>query len=100
MVAFPKPRPKLLDKRKAKASKASDWRKVRAVVMARDGHRCRACGLTNGLDAHHVVARSLGGKDKATNLIALCRPCHQSVHGHVLLLHGGTARTVMFEWVR
>jgi len=102
-VRFPKPAPRLLSKRKAAAAKATDWRKVRVVVLKRDGHRCRACSSTQGLEVHHVVMRSLGGKDDATNLIALCRDCHRSVHGHVLILrwngHGNPASTVRFDWV-
>jgi 5-methylcytosine-specific restriction endonuclease McrA len=103
-MLLPKPRPKLLDKRARKASKQTDWRKVRIVVLTRDGHRCRACSSKQGLEVHHVVMRSLGGKDEAGNLIALCRGCHESVHGHVLILRwngkGTPAQTVRFEWVR
>lgn len=102
--AQPKPRPKLLDKRDTKAAQHTQWRKARAAVLERDGHRCRACGQKHGLDVHHVVMRSLGGSDDVTNLIALCRDCHTSVHGHVLLLRwngqGQPAKTVRFEWVR
>lgn len=100
----PRPKPRLLAKRKAKATSAKDWRETRVVVLNRDGHRCRACGQKHGLDVHHVVMRSLGGSDDAGNLIALCRDCHQSVHGHVLILRrtgqGDPARTVRFEWVK
>lgn len=101
--AQPRPRPRLLDKRAIKATRQAQWRKTRIVVMERDHHRCRACGSRHGLEAHHVVMRSLGGKDDASNLIALCKDCHRSVHGHVLILrwngHGNPARTVKFEWV-
>lgn len=104
MIAVPKPKPKLLEKRKQRASKASDWRKTRVFVLKRDRHQCRACSQKHGLDVHHVIMRSLGGKDDSTNLIALCRDCHQSVHGHVLILHWidakQPAKTVRFEWVK
>jgi 5-methylcytosine-specific restriction endonuclease McrA len=102
--AFPKPRPRLLDKRKAKADKATDWRKVRIAVLARDKHRCRACSASHGLDVHHVIMRSLGGSDLACNLITLCRGCHESAHGHVLIVRWrdqtNPAGTVTFEWVK
>jgi hypothetical protein len=29
------------------------------------------------LDPHHVVKRSQGGLDTATNIVCLCRPCHE-----------------------
>lgn len=101
---LPKPRPRLLDKRAEKQAAKSNYARVRRVVLDRDRHRCRACGSSHGLDVHHVVMRSLGGSDEASNLIALCRGCHESVHGHVLILRwhgqGEPARTVRMEWVR
>lgn len=102
--AQPRPKPRLLSKRAIKVASAKQWRETRVVVLKRDGHRCRACGQTHGLEVHHVVMRSLGGTDEASNLIALCRDCHTSVHGHVLILRwkgrGEPARTVTFEWVK
>lgn len=103
-TAQPRPRPRLLAKRAIKATKRYQWSELRAFVLKRDKHRCRACGQKHGLEVHHVVMRSLGGKDEASNLVALCRDCHASVHGHVLMLRwngqGNPARTVRFEWVR
>lgn len=103
-LGIPKPRPRLLAKRATKAATARQWRQARIVVLTRDKHRCRACGSVHGLDVHHVVLRSLGGSDEPENLIALCRGCHESVHGHVLILRwdgrGSAARTVRFEWVK
>ena len=100
LVPQPKAAPKLIKKRKAKKDEDKAWRKARIAVLDRDKHVCRACGSKHGLDVHHVVMRSLGGSDEAENLIALCRDCHQSVHGHVLVLHGSTAKTVRFTWVK
>ena len=33
-----------------------------------------------GTDAHHRVFRSQGGNDEESNLIWLCRPCHDGIH--------------------
>lgn len=102
--AQPRPRPRLLSKRTEKAAAKANYARVRRQVLERDRHRCRACSSSHGLDVHHVVMRSLGGSDDVTNLIALCRDCHQSVHGHVLILRwngqGNPAKTVRMEWVR
>lgn len=99
-----KPKPKLLTKREAKRDEGKAWRKARATVLARDRHQCRACGQSHGLDVHHVVMRSLGGSDAPENLIALCRNCHQSVHGHVLILRPSDTtnpqKNLRFEWVK
>lgn len=32
------------------------------------------------VDIHHIVYKSQGGKDKAENLIALCRVHHEAAH--------------------
>jgi len=55
---------------------------VRAAVMERDGHRCRAegCSSTGFLEVHHVVPRSEGGSNKPENLITLCSRCHRFAH--------------------
>ena len=104
LVPQPRKLPRLLSKRDEAAATRTHWRKVKQAVLERDGHRCRACGKRHGLDVHHVVMRSLGGKDDASNLIALCHDCHESVHGHVLILRwngqGNPAKTVRFEWIR
>jgi 5-methylcytosine-specific restriction endonuclease McrA len=38
-------------------------------------------------DIHHVVSRSLGGKDTINNLIALARNCHEAAHGPMAASH-------------
>ncbi len=103
-LGIQKPRPRLLDKRAIAATKSLQWQKVRRFVLKRDG-ACRACKRGGrALEAHHVLFRSLGGKDEARNLIALCKRCHEDVHGHVLVIRcdddGNPARTVRFERVR
>ena len=45
-----------------------------------DGDKCRVCGSTNMISAHHIVNKSLGGDDKLSNLITLCFTCHRKVH--------------------
>lgn len=96
-----KPRPRLLDKRETAAAKLTAWRKVREAVLRRDRHKCRACQKGGPLDAHHILRRSLGGKDELNNLVALCRNCHTEVHGHVLIVRwkqdSNRAKTVVFE---
>ncbi len=40
---------------------------------------CEFCGNV-GMDLHHVKFKSQLGKDEITNLIALCRDCHNKAH--------------------
>ena len=53
-----------------------EWRAVKAFVAERSGGRCEACTMRPARDPHHVVKRSAGGADVPSNVIHLCRPCH------------------------
>lgn len=52
------------------------YRKHQAVVFARDGQRCLACGATGDLTLDHVVPQSRGGSDEPDNLQTLCLSCN------------------------
>jgi len=62
--------------------------KLRAEVLDRNGFTCQMCGLTpydedpmtgrkTRLHIGHIVDKSLGGKDEASNLRTLCSTCNQ-----------------------
>ncbi len=52
-------------------------RKVRAAVIARDGHRCRSCARPGPLEVHHhLESFARGGAYVPENLLALCHACH------------------------
>jgi len=53
------------------------WRKLRARVLMRDGHRCQLCGAP-ATDVDHVLPVSEGGPDDPRNLRALCASCNRS----------------------
>lgn len=54
------------------------------MVKARDGHRCRRCGMPETafvpLDAHHIRTKKAHPELRhvLTNGIALCRVCHRT----------------------
>ena len=54
------------------------WARVRAGVLERDGHRCRACGRASWpLEVDHVKRIASGGSAWAEmNLQTLCGRCH------------------------
>ena len=54
---------------------------LRSEILERDGWRCQVCGCSQNLDVHHIRRRSALGDDAETNLITLCRKCHQMQHG-------------------
>lgn len=71
-----------------------DWYSLKARVLKRDGNRCRQCGVKHGspdpnnpgkkiwLDAHHIKELWQGGMTVMSNLISLCRKCHNTRHRH------------------
>lgn len=62
---------------------------MRRRILERD-KVCRWCGRTGvPLDAHHIRYRRSSKDDVAANLIALCRRCHEHVHGQ-RLANGGS----------
>lgn len=69
-----------MSKRWAKGSSRS-WRRVRALVLARDGYRCQLrldlC-TTLATAVHHTVAREVAG-DSPAMLIACCQPCNNTI---------------------
>mgnify|MGYP001579813424 CR=1 FL=1 len=51
------------------------------MIKARDGHACvycRATAASSGAHLHldHLLPRSEGGEDSATNLVVACRACN------------------------
>lgn len=62
--------------------------KVRDAVKRRAGGRCEYCGelgfiSLNGeryLECHHIIALARDGKDRMTNVIALCANDHRQAH--------------------
>jgi hypothetical protein len=52
---------------------ASDHPKQRSV--------CTSCGHRHKLTSHHKVPRSKAGTNAASNLVGVCRPCHDRIHG-------------------
>lgn len=69
--------------RRTPPPRGSTWRRIRQVVLYRDGHRCQRCATPdtpgNRLHVHHVVARREGGTDTLSNLVTLCALCHPQV---------------------
>ena len=56
---------------------------LRKEILERDNWRCQVCGGLKNLDVHHIRRRSALGEDLETNLITLCRECHQMLHSSV-----------------
>lgn len=55
--------------------------------------RCWRCGCERTLQACHIVPRSLGGADDASNLIGLCFQCHDE-------MPNVTDAEAVWDWIR
>lgn len=42
--------------------------------------KCKNCGSSNNVYAHHIIFRSQNGDDSLENLISLCLDCHRKAH--------------------
>jgi hypothetical protein len=65
---------------------------TKAYVLDRDGYKCQNCkgkSKTSRLEVHHLVFRSNGGSDEESNLITLCKSCHDAVHRGEISLKSG-----------
>lgn len=62
-------------------SRGADWKRVRLLVLERDGYRCRlqlpGC-TTVASHAHHTRSRSMVGDDPRY-IVASCPHCNQSL---------------------
>jgi len=71
----PKPQPK-----SPQQLKREEYEAIRNQVLLRDGFRCQECGFKYKLEVHHIIPRSQGGSNDPSNLITLCKKCHDKHH--------------------
>jgi 5-methylcytosine-specific restriction protein A len=77
----PEKQVKRVDERPSAARRGDGrrWRKLRAMVLQREP-LCRDCAehalVVEATDVHHIIAKRDGGKDEASNMMALCHACH------------------------
>lgn len=57
------------------------WKKLRKVVIQRDGGLCQPCRregrVTTFTEVDHIVPKAEGGTDSHDNLQCICDPCHR-----------------------
>lgn len=58
--------------------KSEEWAVRRAVVMKRDRNKCRDCN-GDAHDVHHLTYERIF-EELSSDLVALCRPCHELRH--------------------
>ena len=68
---------------------------TKAYVLDRDNHTCQHCkgkSKDSKLEVHHIVFRRNGGSDEASNLVTLCKICHEDLHSGSITLKGGKTK--------
>lgn len=70
-------------------SKNDSWWTIRAEVVARDKGKCFYCKVEqdprNGIhhECHHIRPLSRGGTTSMSNLMLVCKTCHEKKHKHL-----------------
>lgn len=62
---------------------------TKAYVLNRDNYNCQYCkgkAKDSKLEVHHIIFRRNGGSDEESNLITLCKKCHDNVHSNEITL--------------
>lgn len=70
-------------------------------IRKKGEERCRVCGATSNLQAHHAVPRSIApaGKYDLRNCLPLCASCHQGWHRHGLVIYRDIFTSEEWEFV-
>lgn len=71
-------RKRAADRERQRQYRATDWRRLREAVFARDGFRCVYCGCDIEGEPHcdHVIPFSRGGGNTLDNLATACARCN------------------------
>ena len=59
------------------------YQNTHEYVLYRDNYICQLCKgkhKDSKLEVHHIIFRSKGGSDDESNLITLCKTCHDKLH--------------------
>jgi hypothetical protein len=60
--------------------KSALWKKVRAKALEHHGNICSKCNEF-GTDVHHLYYPEFWGEEEMSDLMVLCRSCHDAIHG-------------------
>jgi 5-methylcytosine-specific restriction endonuclease McrA len=61
-------------------NKELPWRLVRAYMRIVRDEKCEECGGSLRLQVHHKIPVRTGGDNTYSNLMLLCKDCHEKVH--------------------
>jgi hypothetical protein len=74
---------------------------TKAYVLTRDTYTCQQCqgkSRDRRLEVHHIVFRSEQGSDEESNLLTLCKTCHDGLHaGKITLKQKGKKKGTLLH---
>jgi hypothetical protein len=74
---------------------------TKAYVLTRDTYTCQKCqgkSRDRRLEVHHIVFRSEQGSDEESNLLTLCKTCHDGLHaGKITLQQQGKKKGMLLH---
>lgn len=70
--------PNYIDGRADHCHRTAEYRRWRRMVKKRGGYKCQWCGVSKGVEAHHIDSNAHNNRPE--NGITLCRACHSKVH--------------------
>jgi 5-methylcytosine-specific restriction endonuclease McrA len=56
------------------------WQMVRKAKLKQAGYKCQHCGASNTVLHVHHLTYSNRGNENLSDLIVLCKTCHESEH--------------------
>ena len=60
--------------------KTDHWQAVRKAALERADHRCQTCNTPDNLHVHHRTYENRGS-ERDSDVIVLCKECHERFHG-------------------
>ena len=58
---------------------SSEWQLKRSARLKMDNYQCQKCGSTRSLQVHHINYERFKNENIATDLITLCKSCHEAI---------------------
>ena len=58
---------------------SSEWAAKRSAILKRDGYLCQRCRDKKAKVVHHKTYKRFGN-EKRSDLVSLCKDCHEELH--------------------
>lgn len=71
------------NKYKLRNNMQKEFKVAKEECLLNANNKCGLCGNIDSLDVHHIIPIDENGTNDQSNLICLCRKCHQQVHKNV-----------------